>query len=104
MFTSEHWHSNSASTDPVGKRVYATIMNMKFWESAKTFVDIHAPVAKVLRMVDGEKQATMPYLYEGMKQAKKAITNMFLKSCKQYIDIRDKIWKKQMISYIHKAS
>ena len=78
-------------------------MNVKFWEAAKKFVDIHAPVAKVLRMVDGEKQATMPYLYEGMKRAKEAITNMFLKSCKQYIDILEKRWKKQVVSYIHMA-
>ena len=82
MFTSDDWHSNAASVDPVGKRVYATIMNIKFWEAAKKFVDIHAPVAKVLRMVDGEKQATIPYLYEGMKRVKEAITNIFSKSCK----------------------
>ena len=30
MFILEDWHSNAASTDPVGKRVYATIMDMKF--------------------------------------------------------------------------
>ena len=89
MFTSEDWYNNAGSRDPAGQRVHSTILNPKFWEQAKKIVNIHEPIAKVLRMVDGEKQATMPYVYEAMKRARQAIQEIAPKSCKKYISIVD---------------
>ena len=103
MFTSEDWYNNVGSRDPAGQRVHSTILNPKFWEQAKKIVNIHEPIAKVLRMVDGEKQATMPYVYEAMKRARQAIQEIAPKSCKKYISIVDQRWKKQIINNIHLA-
>ncbi|KAA8544634.1 hypothetical protein F0562_022646 [Nyssa sinensis] len=104
MFTSEDWSKSAASRDPAGKKVHASILNPKFWERAKKIVAIHAPIAKVLRMVDGEKKATMPYVYEAMKRAKKAVKEIAPKSCKKYLDIVDARWKKIIIQPIHMAA
>ena len=104
MFTSDDWGMSAGSRDPVGKRVQATILDAKFWEKAKIVVDIHAPIAKVLKMVDGERRATMPYVYEAMIRARHAITEIAPKSCKKYLDIVDARWKKQIIQPIHMAN
>ena len=101
MFTSDDWAMSAGTKDPMGKRVQATILDAKFWEKSKQVVNIHAPIAKVLKMVDGERRATMPYVYEAMMRARKAIAEIAPKSCKKYLDIVDARWKKQIIRPIH---
>ncbi|KAA8550130.1 hypothetical protein F0562_001814 [Nyssa sinensis] len=104
MFSSEDWSKSATSRDPAGKKVHTSILNPKFWERTKKIVAIHAPIAKVIRMVDGEKKATMPYVYEVMKRAKKAVKEIAPKSCKKYLDIVDARWKKIIIQPIHMAA
>ena len=80
---------SAGTKDPMGKRVQATILDAKFWEKSKRVVNIYAPIAKVLKMVDGERRATMPYIYEAMMRARKAIAEIAPKSCKKYLEIAD---------------
>ena len=103
MFTSEDWSRIAAAKDPIGKRVQGTILNPKFWETAKNVLNMHTPIARVLRMVDEERKATMPYVYEAMKRARQAVKDAAPKSCKKYLDIIDARWKKQIIQHIHMA-
>ena len=88
----------------MGKRVQSTILDAKFWEKSKQVINIHSPIAKVLKMVDGERRATMSYVYEAMMCARKAIAEITPKSCKKYLDIVDARWKKQIIRPIHIAA
>lgn len=103
MVTSEEWQRSAASCDSTGRCVHSTILDNSFWKNVKRIVDIHAPIAKVLRMVDGEKQATMPYVYAAMCKVRLAIQQIAPKSSKRFIDVIDHRWHKQIISHIHMA-
>ncbi|KAJ7947382.1 hAT dimerization domain-containing protein [Quillaja saponaria] len=104
MMTSDEWAMSASSKDPIGKKVRQTLMDSKFWERAKKIVSIHAPIAKVLRMVDGEKLATMPYVYASMIKTKEQIQEIAPNYCKKYIDVIDERCRKQIISRIHIAA
>ncbi|KAJ7975024.1 hAT transposon superfamily [Quillaja saponaria] len=104
MMTSDEWAMSASSKDPIGKKVRQTLMDSKFWERAKKIVSIHAPIAKVLRIVDGEKLTTMPYVYAAMIKAKEQIQEIAPNSCKKYIDVIDERCRKQIISRIHIAA
>ncbi|KAG8386854.1 hypothetical protein BUALT_Bualt03G0192300 [Buddleja alternifolia] len=60
-------------------------------------------IQEVLRIMDGEKQATMGYVYEGVRRNKLAIEVALPRSHKKYCDIIDRRLKDQMIRDIHLA-
>ncbi|KAJ7942428.1 hAT dimerization domain-containing protein, partial [Quillaja saponaria] len=71
-------------------------------EELKEYIDEFKK--KLLRMVDGEKLATMPYVYAAMIKAKEQIQEIAPNSCKKYIDVIDERCRKQIISRIHIAA
>ncbi|KAK4433493.1 hypothetical protein Salat_1111600 [Sesamum alatum] len=103
MFTSEEWSKNADSKDPSGKAIQDVILNSSFWSSAELVCNLHAPVSRVLCTVDGEKKATMGYVFEGMRRSKLAIESALPRSHKKYCDIIDRRLKNQMIHDIHLA-
>ncbi|KAK4433527.1 hypothetical protein Salat_1115000 [Sesamum alatum] len=84
MFTSKEWSKNAGSKDPSGKAIQDVILNSSFWNNAELVCNLHAPVSKVFRIVDGEKQATMGYVFEGMRRSKLAIEAALPRSHKKY--------------------
>ncbi|KAK4417116.1 hypothetical protein Salat_2537100 [Sesamum alatum] len=104
MFTSEEWSKNPGSKDPSGKAIQDVILNSSFWNSAELVCNLHAPVSRVLCIVDGEKQATMGYVFEGMRRSKLAIEAALPRSHKKYCDIIDRRLKNQMLHDIHLAA
>ena len=55
MVTLDEWQKNVTNHDPTGHCVHSTILDNNFWKNVKKLVNIHAHIAKLLRMVDGEK-------------------------------------------------
>ena len=93
--------NNVASKDLVGKVLQEVVLNNSFWDKAHMVCKLHAPISKVLKMVDGEKQATMGYVFEGMRRSKLAIEAACPRAHKKYCNIIDDRWKRQMIQDIH---
>uniref|UniRef100_A0A803QF45 Uncharacterized protein n=1 Tax=Cannabis sativa TaxID=3483 RepID=A0A803QF45_CANSA len=66
-----------------------------------------SPLVEVLRLVDGDKEPTMGFLYNAMDKAKEKIANNLggeEKDYKEIWEIIDEKWEFQLYRYLHAAA
>ncbi|CAN0906382.1 hypothetical protein LINGRAHAP2_LOCUS24214 [Linum grandiflorum] len=61
-----------------GKRIQGIVMDGRFWTNVHTCLCAAMPLVKVLRLVDGDDQPTMPFLYLELNQAREKIKSNFV--------------------------
>ncbi|XP_030509212.2 uncharacterized protein LOC115723888 [Cannabis sativa] len=78
MFTSEEWETCPWASKANGKEAKHTILkDTYFWASVSYAIKTIKPLVEVLRLVDGDKEQTMGYLYNAMDTAKEKNINIF---------------------------
>lgn len=104
MFASEKWKNSKYSKEVTGKRITDIITMRSFWRNMLFALKVCSPLVKVLRLVDGEKQSPMGYIYEAMDRAKEDIAASFNNDEDKYrdiFDIIDKRWSIQLHRPLH---
>jgi hypothetical protein len=107
MMASDEWNNSKYSSFAEGKEMEDIILNSNFWRVVESTVKTIEPLVKVLRMVDGEENPTMGYLYEAMDRAKEAIKEIHdneEKKYKPYWKIIDNRWENQLHHPLHAAA
>ncbi|XP_039044369.1 uncharacterized protein LOC120183815 [Hibiscus syriacus] len=77
MVTSQEWEASKWSKEPTGKKIKSYFLQETFWRNVLYSLKLTDPLVKVLRLVDGEKNPAMGYIYEVMDRAKEAIRDSF---------------------------
>ncbi|KAL3628258.1 hypothetical protein CASFOL_027304 [Castilleja foliolosa] len=106
MFVSDERNSNKLSKEAKGKEAYKTVTMPSFWRNIVYILKVMAPLVKVLRTVDGERNPAMGYIYEAMDKAKEAIMKSFDSNESKYkevFDIIDRRWNVQLHRPLHAA-
>ncbi|KAK9689613.1 hypothetical protein RND81_09G071200 [Saponaria officinalis] len=110
MFHSTGWLTSRYSqiTDNNGMEVHELLSRnlsqevAKFWNKADQILKIQEPIVKVLKLVDGDTQPTMGFIYEAMERCKLAIKQN-CESYRQYWAMIDKRWNFQLHHDLHAA-
>ncbi|CAN0912636.1 hypothetical protein LINGRAPRIM_LOCUS566 [Linum grandiflorum] len=76
---------NAFSSIREGKRIQGIVMDGRFWTNVHTCLCAAMPLVKVLRLVDGDDQPTMPFLYLELNQAKEKIKNNFVNNERSHL-------------------
>ncbi|XP_054782641.1 uncharacterized protein LOC129289920 [Prosopis cineraria] len=84
LITDKHFVNHKLSRIEVGIIVSAIILDNQFWNECLEVVKIVSPLIKLLRIVDLDEKPPLPYVYEGMQRAKKAIKAIFNNKKDQY--------------------
>ena len=89
-------NERSANTQKVKKRklAYETIMSLAFWNGVTCCLKVFAPLIKVLRLVDGDRKPSMPWLYGELRKAKQDIREALSTLENNYRPIIEKIDEK----------
>ena len=102
MFASEKWFEWPMSSSRAGRTAQATISSDKFWDDVKKVVAILDPIVKVLRMVDGQRKATLPHLWAAIEMMKMQVEEAYRRNSKYIAIIKDR-WERQLKHPLHKA-
>ncbi|XP_054778079.1 uncharacterized protein LOC129286067 [Prosopis cineraria] len=87
--------------------VTAIILDNGFWGDCLEIVKVVSPLIKLLRIVDSDEKPSLPYVYEGMQRAKKAIKAIFNNKkdyYKPYTSIIQARWDKHFKTNLHTAA
>ncbi|XP_075077258.1 uncharacterized protein LOC142163997 [Nicotiana tabacum] len=84
LVLSNEWKDNRYAKEAAGKETIKVLISPSFWNDAVRALKVGGPLIRVLRMVDGERNAPMGYLYEAMDRAKKTITASFEGDIRKY--------------------
>ncbi|CAA0833259.1 hAT transposon superfamily [Striga hermonthica] len=107
MFTSEEWNKNKFSKDAKGREAMRVVLRPSYWNNVVCTLKVMALFVRGLRLVDGEKNPTMGYIYEAMDKAKEAIMTSFSNGERKYKDVFeviDKMWNLQLHRPLHVAA
>ncbi|KAM6565679.1 hypothetical protein CsatA_024807 [Cannabis sativa] len=108
MFTSEEWIECPWAAKPDGKEARKTVLKDKnFWPSVIYAIRTTSPLVEVLRLVDGDKEPAMGFLYNAMDKAKEKIANNLggeEKDYKEIWEIIDEKWEFQLHRHLHAAA
>ncbi|XP_019160773.1 PREDICTED: uncharacterized protein LOC109157329 [Ipomoea nil] len=108
MFTSEKWTNSNYANKADGKEIRRIILrDNNFWPSLIYAIKTTKPLVEVLRLVDGEKEPAMGFLYNVMDEAKEKIAKNLggeEKDYKEIWDLIDKKWEIQMHRDLHAAA
>jgi hypothetical protein len=101
----EDWMTRHAKHDArdKGKQVEDLIESREYWKDIKMILSVVEPLVRVLRMVDGDKKATMGYLYEAMDRAKEDIARANKNTYRKWWDIIDARWDRTLHHDLHAA-
>nr|KAJ0186930.1 hypothetical protein LSAT_V11C900478660 [Lactuca sativa] len=95
MFVSREWSNCAWAKKDDGKVVKKIVMDEKtFWSSVVYSIKTSKPLIHVLRIVDGEKEPAMAYIYGAMDECKEKIASNFNGDVSQYKEIWDIIDEK----------
>ncbi|KAL7096883.1 hypothetical protein ACP275_10G108600 [Erythranthe tilingii] len=99
MCTTPEWEvfNNTTKRRSEAENVSSIILNNKFW--SREVCSLMEPLVKVLKLVDQDKKATLPIVYEAMDRAKMAIKET-VKDWQTYWAVIDERWYK-MWTYIY---
>ena len=87
-----------------GKEVYGIIYDLRFWEKVNGILQLLSPLYVVLRLVDGERRATLPFLYDAMQHALRKITAADVPGSAAMFKIATKRWEGMMNTDLVKAA
>ncbi|XP_054780732.1 uncharacterized protein LOC129288249 [Prosopis cineraria] len=107
LITDKHFVDHKLSRTEAGIIVSAIILDNQFWNECLEVVKIVFPLIKLLRIVDSDEKPSLPYVYEGMQRAKKAIKVVFNNKkdqYKPYTDIIQARWDKHLKTNLHVAA
>ncbi|XP_054816887.1 uncharacterized protein LOC129316487 [Prosopis cineraria] len=107
LITDKHFVDHKLSRTEAGIIVSAIILDNRFWNECLEVVKIVSPLIKLLRIVDSDEKPSLPYVYEGMQRAKKAIKAIFTNKkdqYKPYTDIIQARWDKHLKTNLHAAA
>ncbi|CAA7045305.1 unnamed protein product [Microthlaspi erraticum] len=104
MFVSSDWSRCKDSKYLKGRSSYYTCLSPAFWNGISRAVKLLEPLVKVLRMVEGEKKASMGFIYGEIVEAKrsiKAAANDLERYYKPIFEIIDEKVKGRLDSPLH---
>lgn len=108
MFVSTEWSNCAWAKKSDGIAVKKIVMDeVYFWPSVVYSMKTTKPLVHVLRLVDGEKEPAMAYIYGAMDECKEKIAKNFdgdVGSYKEIWDIIDEKWENQMHRDLHAAA
>ncbi|WCJ24686.1 hAT transposon superfamily [Euphorbia peplus] len=107
LVTNRLFTSHKLSKTINGKTVSSTVLDKKFWDDCEIVVQIAGPLIRLLRIVDSDERPSLPYIYDGIRRARKVIKHLFRKkvSCyNPYIKIIDERWDKHLKKSLHGAT
>jgi len=87
MFTFDEWSNNKLSKETKGREATKIVLMPSFWNQVVFTLKVMAPLVHVLRLVDGERKATIGYIYETMEKAKETIMKSFNNDESKYNDV-----------------
>ncbi|KAL2921061.1 Collagen type IV alpha-3-binding protein [Bienertia sinuspersici] len=110
MFDSTRWISSryGQMTDPLAVEVRELLSKnpssstASFWNKADEILKLQESILKVLKLVDGDHQPTMGFIYEAMERCKLAIKRDY-PYYKTYWKMIDKRWNFQLHTDLHAA-
>ncbi|XP_070055759.1 uncharacterized protein [Nicotiana tomentosiformis] len=106
LVLSNEWKDNRYAKEAAGKETVKVLISPSFWNDVVRALKVGGPLIRVLRMVDGERNAPMGYFYEAMDRAKKTITASFEGDIRKYekvFEIIDSRWSNQLHRPLHAA-
>ena len=68
MFTSLDWLDSKWEKEQKRKTIGNIVLMPSFWNIIVFFLKVSGPLVRVLCLVDGEKKASMGYIYEAMNR------------------------------------
>jgi hypothetical protein len=89
LMVDRHFTSHKLAKSAAGKVVSDIILDSSFWNNCYMIAKIMGPIIKLLRIVDGDEQPSMGYVYDGMQRAKNAIKCMFRNKKRAYTPYTD---------------
>lgn len=100
MFSSVDWVANPCTDEnryPMGLRLQEIVFAQDFWRRAERITYLLEPLVKVLKLMDGYKHPTLPYVYDGIDKGKLAISarseeKIYGEYYKRFWKIMDNIW------------
>ncbi|XP_054816852.1 uncharacterized protein LOC129316449 [Prosopis cineraria] len=107
LVTDKHFVDHKLSKTQAGIIVTAIILDNGFWGDCLEIVKVVSPLIKLLRIVDSDEKPSLPYVYEGMQRAKKAIKATFNNKrdyYKPYTSIIQARWDKHFKTNLHAAA
>ncbi|XP_054819014.1 uncharacterized protein LOC129318311 [Prosopis cineraria] len=107
LITDKHFVNHKLLRTEAGIIVSAIILDNQFWNECLEVVKIVSPLIKLLRIVDSDEKPSLPYVYEGMQRAKKAIKTVFTNKkdqYKPYTDIIQARWDKHLKTNLYAAA
>ena len=103
MWESPEWLNSrlGKSKDATAKEVRQLVLSstkeaLSFWKKADEIQQRFKPLAKLLRLVDGDDKSTMGVIYEATERAKLAIDKA-VRNSKRYEAIFEKRWNLSLI-------
>ncbi|XP_019429281.1 PREDICTED: uncharacterized protein LOC109336907 [Lupinus angustifolius] len=90
--------------DQKTNRFVEVVMDNRFWNVCAIIVNIVAPLICLLRIVDVDDRLSLPYVYDGMRRARKTIKSVFMNKkslYKPYTRVMKQRWDKQLRTKLH---
>ncbi|XP_054778335.1 uncharacterized protein LOC129286400 [Prosopis cineraria] len=106
LVTDKHFVDHKLSKTQAGIIVTAIILDNGFWGDCLKIMKVVSPLIELLRIVDSDEKLSLPYVYEGMQRAKKAIKATFNNKkdyYKPYTNIIQARWDKHFETNFHAA-
>uniref|UniRef100_A0A8R7PEK6 DUF659 domain-containing protein n=1 Tax=Triticum urartu TaxID=4572 RepID=A0A8R7PEK6_TRIUA len=107
MVVDSRWDKLREVKSKKGKAAIATMMSMAFWKDLKLCLNVFEPLVKVLRLVDGDVNPSMGFVYGEIVKAKKEIKEVYGNvelHYKDVINIVEKKMKDRLDSPLHLAA
>jgi len=104
MFTSDEWSKYKLYKEAKGKETTKFVLIPSFQNHVVFTLKVMASLVHVLRLVDGERKASMCYIYEAMEKAKETIMKSFNNHESKYKDVftvTDNRWACQLQCPLH---
>ena len=93
--------------DPKARGFIVVVLDSRFWNDVEVVVRLVQPLITLLRIVDGDDRPSLPYVYDGMFRAKRAIKSIFMNKrslYKPYTRIIKQRWDKHLRQKLHDAA
>jgi hypothetical protein len=94
MVVDSMWDTLTDVKSKKGKDAIATMMNPTFWKDVKMCLSVFEPLVKVFRLVDGDVNPSMGFLFGELTKAKKEVKRVYGNMEGRYKDVMAIVGKK----------